>query len=133
MATKKSKSAQRNQKSLKRESESSMHTASITANNHSQGSMKSKSHDCSPRLPSFDPQFLEDLEYWVSRDTKKAKKVLKLAKASLRDPFTGEGHPEPLKYLGSDIWSRRISEVDRLVYMVEHNVIHFLQARYHYS
>lgn len=133
MATKRSKSAQRSQKSLKRESESSMHTASPTANNPPQSSIKSKSHDCSPRLSVFDPQFLEDLEYWVSRDTKKAKKVLKLAKASLRDPFTGEGHPEPLKHLGPDIWSRRISEVDRLVYMVEHDVIHFLQARYHYS
>jgi len=50
----------------------------------------------------------------------------------LRDPFVGEGKPEPLKGLGPDVWSRRITQEHRLVYLVKKDRIHFLQARYHY-
>ena len=52
--------------------------------------------------------------------------------AALRDPFDGIGKPEPLKYLGGNVWSRRINEADRLVYEVGDDRIEFLQARYHY-
>ena len=53
-------------------------------------------------------------------------------KAALRDPFDGPGKPEPLRHLGSDIWSRRITAGDRLVYRVHADGVDFLQARYHY-
>ena len=52
--------------------------------------------------------------------------------AVLRDPFKGLGKPEPLKYLGGKVWSRRINEADRLVYEVFEDRVEFLQARYHY-
>jgi toxin YoeB len=52
--------------------------------------------------------------------------------AVLRDPFKGLGKPEPLKYLGGNVWSRRINEADRLVYEVFEDRVEFLQARYHY-
>ncbi|MBI4421210.1 MAG: type II toxin-antitoxin system YoeB family toxin [Gemmatimonadetes bacterium] len=42
------------------------------------------------------------------------------------------GKPEPLKQLGGNVWSRRINEVDRLVYVFDDRV-EFLQARYHYG
>jgi toxin YoeB len=61
------------------------------------------------RLAVFQPEFLEDLSYWVSTERRIAKRLLELVKATLRDPFTGIGHPEPLKYLGADLWSRRIT------------------------
>lgn len=76
---------------------------------------------------------LEDLQYWVETDTGTAKRVLRLMEAARRDPFRGIGKPEPLKHLGSDIWSRRVTKVDRLVYRVHADVIDVLQARYHYS
>jgi hypothetical protein len=38
--------------------------------------------------------------------------------AVLRDPFAGIGKPEPLKYLGANVWSRRLSQEHRLVYLV---------------
>lgn len=75
---------------------------------------------------------LEDLRYWVETDRKKALRVLDLMEAALRDPFDGVGKPEPLKHLGSDIWSRRITSADRLVYRVLDDAVDFLQARYHY-
>jgi toxin YoeB len=75
---------------------------------------------------------LEDLRYWVETDPKIAKRVLDLIEAARRDPFRGIGKPEPLKHLGSDIWSRRVSQVDRLVYRVHSEFIDVIQARYHY-
>ena len=79
-----------------------------------------------------DPNFIEDLRYWVDTHTKTASKVLELVEAIRRDPFKGIGKPEPLKSLGSGIWSRRITQEHRLVYRVENARIHFLQCRYHY-
>lgn len=49
------------------------------------------------------------------------------------DPFKGIGKPEPLKYIASDTWSRRIDLEHRLVYKVKDNRVYFLQARYHYQ
>ena len=78
-------------------------------------------------------QFREDLTHWVDVDRRTALKVLKLVEAILRDPFEGEGKPEPLKYLLPDIWSRRITLEHRLVYRILEGQIHFLSARYHYE
>ena len=87
-----------------------------------------------PRRPEavFHPEFREDLRHWVESDRKLALRVLDLVEAVLRDPFAGIGKPEPLRYLGSDVWSRRISQEHRLVYLVSSGRVEFLQARYHY-
>jgi len=84
------------------------------------------------RVAVFQAEFLEDLGYWVETEHRTAKRLLELVKASLRDPFNGIGNPEPLKYLGSDIWSRRITQEHRCVYLVKADRIEFLQGRYHY-
>jgi toxin YoeB len=80
----------------------------------------------------FQPEFLEDLRYWVETNRKTALRVLELVDAVLRDPFGGIGKPEPLKYLAAGTWSRRITQEHRLVYLVNDDRIDFLQARYHY-
>jgi toxin YoeB len=59
-------------------------------------------------------------------------RALKLVEAVLRDPFEGFGKPEPLKFLGPDVWSRRLTQEHRVVYLVRGDRIDFLQARYHY-
>jgi toxin YoeB len=84
------------------------------------------------RLAIFQPEFREDLIYWVKTDRKIALRVLKLVEAILLDPFSGLGKPEPLKYLGAGVWSRRITQEHRLVYLVGQDQVDFLQARYHY-
>lgn len=80
----------------------------------------------------FQPEFREDLRYWVRIDRKVALHILDLVDAVLRDPFTGIGKPEPLKFVLAGCWSRRITQEHRLVYKVSGNRIDFLQGRYHY-
>lgn len=84
------------------------------------------------RQAVFQPEFREDLRYWVQVDRKVALRVLELVEAVLRDPFCGMGKPEPLKYVLAGAWSRRITQEHRLVYTVSEDRIDFLQARYHY-
>jgi len=74
----------------------------------------------------------EDLRYWVDTNRKTALRVLELMEAVMRDPHAGLGKPEHLRHLGGNVWSRRINEVDRLVYEVFDDRVEFLQARYHY-
>ena len=78
------------------------------------------------------PEFLEDLQHWVEQDRRTAKRLIQLMKAVMRSPFDGIGKPEPLRHLGSGVWSRRISQEHRLVYVVKDTVVEFLQGRYHY-
>jgi len=80
----------------------------------------------------FQPEFIEDLSFWVETDRKLALRALDLVEASLRDPFHGIGKPEPLKYLAPGAWSRRLTQEHRIVYLVRADRIDFLQARYHY-
>jgi toxin YoeB len=84
------------------------------------------------RAAVFQPEFRDDLRYWVDTRRKTALRVLDLVEAVMRDPFSGVGKPEPLKYLDADTWSRRITREHRLVYRVTEERIDFLQARYHY-
>ena len=80
----------------------------------------------------FHPEFREDLKFWVKTDRKVALRAFDLIEAILRDPFTGIGKPEPLKYLDAGAWSRRLTQEHRIVYLVQQNRVDFLQCRYHY-
>jgi toxin YoeB len=80
----------------------------------------------------FDLRFREDLRHWVQVDRTVALRALELVEATLRDPFTGIGKPEPLRYELSGAWSRRLTREHRIVYLVTDDRITFLQARYHY-
>ena len=84
------------------------------------------------RMAVFQPEFIEDLRYWVETDRKLAIRAFDLIEAILRDPFEGIGKPEPLKYLTPGAWSRRLTQEHRIVYLVREEKIDFLQARYHY-
>jgi toxin YoeB len=85
-----------------------------------------------PRRIEMQPEALEDLRYWVQQDRRIAMKILDLIEAARRDPFGGIGKPEPLRHLGADIWSRRITQEDRLIYRVTDSHVDVIQARYHY-
>jgi len=84
------------------------------------------------RLAVFQPEFIEDLRYWVETDRNLALRAFDLIEAILRDPFEGIGKPEPLKYLVPGVWSRRLTQEYRIVYLVRDDRIDFLQGRYHY-
>jgi Txe/YoeB family toxin of toxin-antitoxin system len=55
------------------------------------------------------PEALEDLPHWVDTDRKTALRVVRLIEAVQRSPFEGLGKPEPLRHIGSDVWSRAAS------------------------
>lgn len=84
------------------------------------------------RLAVFQPEFREDLRFCVETDRRVAMRALAIVEAILADPFQGIGKPEPLKYLASGTWSRRLTQEHRIVYLVTNDRIDFLQARYHY-
>jgi len=84
------------------------------------------------RAAIFQPEFLQDLRFWVRNERATAIRVLDLVEAVMRDPFEGPGKPEPLKFVLAGCWSRRITQEHRLVYRVSDEAIDFLQARYHY-
>lgn len=87
----------------------------------------------SARSLTLAAEALDDLIWWTSTDGRKATRILKLIEEVLRTPTTGTGKPEPLKYLGGAVWSRRIDQEHRLVYVVETDSIRILQCRYHYE
>ena len=80
----------------------------------------------------FQPEFREDVRYWVKSDRKVALRAFDLIESIMRDPFDGIGKPEPLKFLTAGAWSRRLTQEHRIVYLVRDDRIGFLQARYHY-
>jgi toxin YoeB len=49
----------------------------------------------------------------------------------MRTPRTGTARPERLKHVGGEVWSRRITEKDRLVYDIQHDLIIVLACRFH--
>jgi toxin YoeB len=84
------------------------------------------------RRTLFTSQFRKDVDYWAATNPKLYAKIKRLVQETARDPFTGIGKPEHLKHLLPDLWSRRISQEHRLVYLVEGDFVTFLQCRYHY-
>ena len=94
--------------------------------------MASSKDSPAPRATVFQDEFREDVRYWIETDRRVALKVMDLVEAASRDPFSGVGKPEPIRHLGANVWSRRITQEHRLVYLVRHDRVDFLQCRYHY-
>jgi toxin YoeB len=70
---------------------------------------------------------------WQTEDKKTLKRINNLLKDIDRHPFTGIGKPEPLKGNWQGYWSRRIDEVNRIVYKIEDNQIIIAQCGGHYD
>jgi len=75
----------------------------------------------------------EEYLSWQKEDKKMLKKINRLIKAIQRDPFSGIGKPEPLKYDLAGFWSRRIDREHRLVYQYVDGDILIYSCRYHYE
>lgn len=80
----------------------------------------------------FSEDAWDEYMYWLGQDKKTLRKINKLIKSAQRDPFNGEGKPEPLKNKEGD-WSRRINEFDRLVYRFEDGTLLIKQCKGHYE
>ncbi len=75
----------------------------------------------------------EDYLYWQKTDRKILDRINNLVKDISRNPYTGLGKPESLKYKYQGYWSRRITEEHRLIYRVYNDEIHIAKCRFHYD
>lgn len=75
----------------------------------------------------------DDYLYWQTQDKKVLKRVNLLIKDIRRNPFDGVGKPEPLKNNLSGWWSRRIDEINRIVYYEQDGIIYVVSCRGHYD
>lgn len=81
---------------------------------------------------SFTADGWEDYLYWSEADRAMLRRINRLIRDTLREPFVGIGKPEPLKHVLAGCWSRRIDQEHRLVYIHEDGHLIILQCRYHY-
>jgi toxin YoeB len=68
------------------------------------------------------------------KDKKLHKALCKTLKEMLRsDPSSGLGKPEPLKHNLSGLWSKRISQKDRLIYKFDEEYVYIFAIGGHYA
>lgn len=82
---------------------------------------------------SFTTRAWEEYCYWQMQDKKTLKRINLLLADIQRNSFTGIGKPEPLKQNLSGFWSRRIDDVNRLVYRINNEQIEIIQCKGHYE
>ena len=82
---------------------------------------------------SFTSKAWGDYCYWQMQDKKTLRKINILLEDIIRNKYTGLGKPEPLKNDLSGFWSRRIDEINRLVYRINDEYIEVIQCRGHYD
>lgn len=75
----------------------------------------------------------EDYTYWQLQDKKTLKRINMLLKDIERGNFDGIGKPEALKGDMSGFWSRRIDDVNRLVYRIHSDVLEIVSCKGHYE
>jgi toxin YoeB len=80
----------------------------------------------------FTERSWKDYIYWQQTNKNTLKRINKLIKDIKRNPHTGIGKPEPLKFEYRGSWSRRIDSEHRLVYEIVENELRIIACRYHY-
>ena len=76
----------------------------------------------------------KDYLYWQSQDKKTLKRINQLIKDIERNGCTeGIGKPEALTGSLKGEFSRRINEIDRLIYHVEEGRIYIVHCKGHYD
>jgi len=75
----------------------------------------------------------EDYLHWQTQDKKTLKRIHLILKDIDRHPFKGIGKPEPLTGDKQGYWSRRIDEINRIVYKVERDQVVITQCGGHYD
>lgn len=74
-----------------------------------------------------------DYLYWQMQDRKTLKRVNALIEEIRRDAFGGIGKPERLRENLSKLWSRRIDNVNRIVYYEKDGTIYVVSCRGHFE
>lgn len=82
---------------------------------------------------TFEEQAWKEYLYWQANDKKALRHINALLKDIERNNFDGIGKPEPLKGDLSGYWSRRIDEVNRIVYKEKDGAIIIASCKGHYN
>ena len=82
---------------------------------------------------TFVDESREDYLYWQKNDLKMLMKINELLKDIARNPFSGAGKPEPLKFKYKGFWSSRIDNEHRLIYRYKDDEILTAKCRFHYD
>ena len=81
---------------------------------------------------TFAERAWEEYLYWQENDQKTLKRVNLLLRDIARNGNDGIGKPEPLRH--RDGWSRRVDDVNRLVYLIKDDgSVEILQCKGHYD
>lgn len=81
----------------------------------------------------FSDNAWDDYLWFQKNDKRSLKRANQLIKVISRTPFTGIGKPEALHGNLTGYWSRRINQVDRIIYKVENQTIYLAAMRGHYA
>lgn len=82
----------------------------------------------------FEGKTWESYEELREKDKKLHKALCKLLREMLRDdPSKGIGKPEQLRHSLAGLWSKRISQKDRLVYKYDEHSIYIIAIGGHYN
>lgn len=80
----------------------------------------------------WDEKAWNDYLYWQTQDKKTLKRINAIINDIMRNPFNGIGKPEPLKH-SKGYWSRRIDELNRIVYKIDGDAIVIATVKGHYD
>lgn len=75
----------------------------------------------------------EEYLEWQIQDKRILKRINALIKEIQRDCYEGIGKPEPLRNNLSGWWSRRIDEVNRIVYREKDGAVIIVSCKGHYD
>lgn len=83
----------------------------------------------------FEGNTWEAYEAILEKDKALHKALCKLLKEMLRseNPASGLGKPEPLKHNLTGLWSKRISQKDRVIYRFDDNAIYIFAIGGHHD
>lgn len=82
----------------------------------------------------FEGNTWEIYEALRTQDKRLHKKLCAILREMLRaDPAIGIGKPEPLRHNLSGLWSRRISQRDRVIYRFDDHAIYVFAIGGHYD
>lgn len=75
----------------------------------------------------------DDYMYWQMQDKKTLKRINSLIKDIERNGYQGMGKSEPLKGDLQGYWSKRIDNVNRLVFRIHEGILEIISCKGHYD
>ena len=78
-------------------------------------------------------QAWKDYLKWHDSDHRAWMRINELIKEIERTPFAGTGRPHPLKFGRRGYWAREITQMNRLVYRIEGDLLTIAECRGHYE